>query len=145
MDALMLNRAENTVTVRETFTNSTNYAPLPVPNELAARGGCDRDLTHISSQGFLSYVVLVLAQAGRLTEVRSRVLELALLGRQYAEIAEILGKSPNTVASQVKAILDALGADSTRDLFRVFLNEVDRMHKRAVPGSLVKANAVGQA
>jgi len=78
------------------------------------------------SDRILAEVVEVLRKAGGLTDVRSKVLELLLLGRQYTEIAKILGKSPNTVASQVKAILHRLGADSTRDLFRIYLMEVDR-------------------
>ena len=73
----------------------------------------------------LNLVLRVLCDAGRLTPVRADVLRLALLGRQYSEIAEVLGKSPNTVATQVKAILKSLGADSTRDLFRIFLTELD--------------------
>ena len=110
MDSMHLDRAENTISA-STFGRS---APQEPKNCI------------VPSESLLRFVVETLTCAGRLTPVRIRVLELVLLGRQYGEIAEILGKSPNTVASQVKSILEALGADSTRDLFRIFLTELDR-------------------
>lgn len=93
-----------------------------------------------TSENVLDMVVRTLGRAGALTPVRMDVLRLALLGRQYREIAAILGKSPNTVATQIKSILRALGADSTRDLFRVFLNELDQQQNRqAMPFPLESA------
>lgn len=79
-----------------------------------------------TSEGWLTRVVDVLAHAGRLTRAEQEVLRGLLLGRAYAEIATIRGTSPHTVGVQVKAVLRRLGASSSRDLFRVFLCEIDR-------------------
>lgn len=78
------------------------------------------------SEAWLGYVVDVLCAAGGLTPAERQVLEPLLLGRRYTEIAAILGKSPHTVGVQVKAILRRLEASNSRDLFRVFLCELDR-------------------
>lgn len=78
------------------------------------------------SEAWLSHVVDVLCSAGGLTPAERQVLEPLLLGRRYTEIATILGKSPHTVGVQVKAILRRLEASNSRDLFRVFLCELDR-------------------
>lgn len=61
-----------------------------------------------------------------MTPAECEVLRGLLLGRAYSEIATMRGTSPHTVGVQVKAILRRVGASSSRDLFRVFLCEMDR-------------------
>ena len=53
-------------------------------------------------------------------------MEVLLLGRTYREVALIRGISVDTVKWHVKKILRKLGADSTRDFFRVIARELDR-------------------
>lgn len=93
-------------------TTGTTSLPSPIPSTPA--------------EAWLACVVDVLCKAGGLTPAERQVLEPLLLGRRYTEIATILGKSPHTVGVQVKAILRRLEASNSRDLFRVFLCELDR-------------------
>ena len=79
-----------------------------------------------NSDACLAYVVGVLANAGALTRAEREVLRALMLGRGYTEIATMRGTSPHTVGVQVKAVLRHLGAANSRDLFRVFLCEMDR-------------------
>lgn len=95
--------------------DSGSPVPTPAPGGVRSR-----------AEAWLAYVVDVLGEAGRLTPAERHVLEPLMLGRRYTEIATILGKSPHTVGVQVKAILRRLEASSSRDLFRVFLCEVER-------------------
>ena len=71
-------------------------------------------------------VVGLLGDAGQLTAAEREVLEGLLLGRAYAEIATMRGTSPHTVGVQVRSLLRRLGAANSRDLFRIYLCELDR-------------------
>lgn len=102
---------------------------IPSPPPAAVDTGAQHPLEgpqRPPSELWLQHVVDVLCTAGGLTPAQRDVLEPLLMGREYREIALILDKSPHTVGVQVKALLRRLGASNSRDLFRVFLCELDR-------------------